>query len=710
MDHCPSGDNPGEGNNRNICIVDDDINDIIYIDSDSESSVKICDQKLSSFANDEVEYVKTAAKMAKPPRIRSGQHKAPFSPKDKIGSKLAHRQDKFLSPRKRRTSTSVLSSTMNTNEPKAVKHASNPSTNFSRTNERANNLSEEKNVSSRAIAGSEESLKESKQSSLSAVEQFRSYFGLSSSKNRGPRSPPPFGFDSSQSVADSSFSRPSTPPVDWQISDEGQALTSVRNGSQPVKDDRNVTLLSPFFDSASLKENKTVTKSVVFSSEAERGNAVLPSDSERSCVATDCERGKQELAIQIDSFDDVDSDSSSCVCIEIARSPLRKVHGRSFDEAIFIASSSDDEFNEDLFEDCGANSKRDLSLLHAKKFVYRENNKGKSSGYRNEPENSNEICRRVNLLERKEERRLQAVLARGHENLMSPGRLFCINLDGPQPRVDGSQTLQFSESSADPLLASNSSPEHPSSFTQNAGETTQQCISRSALRTASLTASPSSSMKDSEVLLDDTKAVNKAAVSKSDQALLSSSQLIPLERDFESSIVGNDDRSRHFDSVLHLSKTEDNEWTKNVVSSLSKVIERQESLDVASQPYMASDLSKKNSSCTNEANDENVHSNTDMDVSVSTKREKRLVGLKKTLRRASIKNSIPLNTINFESRVPPDQCSVCSDEEDMDLPACMLSVHHWSRKYLSKTTNLPVWEFTVYGGDDCKCHVRRSYI
>jgi hypothetical protein len=303
MDHCPSGDNPGEGNNRNICIVDDDINDIIYIDSDSESSVKICDQKLSSFANDEVEYVKTAAKMAKPPRIRSGQHKAPFSPKDKIGSKLAHRQDKFLSPRKRRTSTSVLSSTMNTNEPKAVKHASNPSTNFSRTNERANNLSEEKNVSSRAIAGSEESLKESKQSSLSAVEQFRSYFGLSSSKNRGPRSPPPFGFDSSQSVADSSFSRPSTPPVDWQISDEGQALTSVRNGSQPVKDDRNVTLLSPFFDSASLKENKTVTKSVVFSSEAERGNAVLPSDSERSCVATDCERGKQELAIQIDSFD-----------------------------------------------------------------------------------------------------------------------------------------------------------------------------------------------------------------------------------------------------------------------------------------------------------------------------------------------------------------------------------------------------------------------
>jgi hypothetical protein len=65
------------------------------------------------------------------------------------------------------------------------------------------------------------------------------------------------------------------------------------------------------------------------------------------------------------------------------------------------------------------------------------------------------------------------------------------------------------------------------------------------------------------------------------------------------------------------------------------------------------------------------------------------------------------NHAHVEQSAEFDEGSVYTDDEDIDLPACMCSVKHWSRKYLNKTTNLPVWEFTVFGGDDCEYHTAR---
>jgi hypothetical protein len=698
MDLSRSGDNPVEGNKLVIDIPDDDSIEVISIDSDSEGSLQLCGQKLPSLTNDEVKYVKTTATMAKPARKQNGLSIASPFRNDNTSPKLAQKQGKILSPRKRRMSSTVLSSAVKASEPKAVKLAS-IAANVSRGNGSANALSEKKNVSSKSITGSNSMQNESKQPAYSAAEQFRSHFGLSPSRKTGPRPPSSVDFDSSQSVAESSLSRPSTPPVDWPISDELRALTSLPKNARATKLDCNVSLLSPHAN------NKAVTKSGARSSARKGDTAVLPSDLKTSHVANDCGRPKQEDAVQIDAVDDDDSDSSSCIYLEIARSPFRKIHGKSSDDAIYIASSSDDDFEEDEYEEYEANRKRNLSLLYSKNDAYRGDNKVNPFDSKSGSENANENGRRVNLMERKEERRLQAVLAGHHENLCSPSRVFRHELGGSELRVDASRNLQLSESSTDQRVESKSPSAQSSSSTQNAGEPTQQSNSDRPLSKAatSLASSPSSVfVKDSPVSLDEASAVDKTNVSETNKSLLTLSLVGTVEHDREIILENGEDKPMHVHSVLPSSNTSDIESTNNEISSVSKNMEKQESFEVASQPDEAKDCSLKNSSSSVATNNENLHGNTARDLSISAKREKRKAGLKNALKRASTKKISPSTATNIKGRVALDECSVFSDDEDMDLPDCMLSVKHWSRKYVNKTTNLPVWEFTVYGGDDCE--------
>jgi hypothetical protein len=58
--------------------------------------------------------------------------------------------------------------------------------------------------------------------------------------------------------------------------------------------------------------------------------------------------------------------------------------------------------------------------------------------------------------------------------------------------------------------------------------------------------------------------------------------------------------------------------------------------------------------------------------------------------------------VDAETSCFPSQEQEPIDDVDRELPASMVIIPHLSRKSINKATNLPVWNFSVYGEDDCK--------
>ena len=50
------------------------------------------------------------------------------------------------------------------------------------------------------------------------------------------------------------------------------------------------------------------------------------------------------------------------------------------------------------------------------------------------------------------------------------------------------------------------------------------------------------------------------------------------------------------------------------------------------------------------------------------------------------------------------------EDLDRDLPASMVIIPHLSRKLINSATKLPIWEFSVYGEDDCKYNSSLSFL
>jgi hypothetical protein len=69
-------------------------------------------------------------------------------------------------------------------------------------------------------------------------------------------------------------------------------------------------------------------------------------------------------------------------------------------------------------------------------------------------------------------------------------------------------------------------------------------------------------------------------------------------------------------------------------------------------------------------------------------------------------------TVDRQSKCESLFHSDSSDDEiqDEDMPPSMICVPHLSKKYTDDKSNLPVWEFTVHNGDDCKFYCHSSII
>ena len=698
-----SGDIPREGNKCIIEIVDDG-NEVVIIDSDSECSLNKKNQNSSSFISDELCYLKSSPAMPKagPTRNNLKQRKS-AAPKENVGNnKVTHRQNIVLSPRqgivsrKRRRFSAVLSGSLKAG-PKSVKPTSKP-TNFSRKNVSPiqPNKKDASTLSSFSIRS--ESPKALKQPACSAAEQFRSYFGIPVSTKARPGAPPAVDVGFSESYSE----RPSTPPVDWPVFDVVQFSTPSPNVSDLVQQDVcDQTRPPSAFDA--------------LSSADDCASVLLRSNSESKCAAIDRVGQLKDYDMEVNESDDSDSDSSFCEYLEIVRNPHRKIYGRTPDEAIYIESSCD----EDGLDECDAICKRDSSLLRSKKRLY--GSKRKSIGDNDSAENDNECSRRVNLLERKEERRLQAVLARKSDNLSSPHRMFCIDFVEPEPkeRDEHLRTSQDLVSSTGVLLTADCPPIERSVSSQDAGEPTHQSPSDRPRVTAAASLGTSTTLPTFSPL-----------VAEIHEMSLSVAQLSCNDVHLENSITDRGDNSNASNDV-HLSPLVKDERANKCLSPSLEDMKNQKVCNHSTGDFVrtqtgpflseAASLSKIacDSSCKDlpsfETSNENLDSVLDLDASALVKppvfssREQRRVGLKKSLDRVITRKDAPSTKVKVECSAysehsaDSDHDSVHSDGEDIDLPACMLSVKHWSRKYVNKKTNLPVWEFTVYGGDDCEC-------